>query len=152
MNKSQIISVQASAGSGKTYNLAKRYLYLLLDSGSHTSIKNVIAVTFTNKAAVEMKYRVMSYLKKAALSLDTGNFFDDLKLSKNEIADKSSVVLKEILESYDNFNISTIDSFKNHILKSCAISVDLSPNFTVERDYSGNLLFSLEIFLQKVQI
>ncbi|MDR0800243.1 MAG: UvrD-helicase domain-containing protein [Endomicrobium sp.] len=152
MNKSQIISVQASAGSGKTYNLAKRYLYLLLDSDSHVGIKNVIAVTFTNKAAVEMKYRVISYLKKAALSLDAGNFFDDLKLPKNEIAEKSAAVLKEILESYDNFNISTIDSFKNHILKSCAISIDLSPNFTVERDYSDNLLFSLEIFLQKAQI
>ncbi|MDR3253714.1 MAG: UvrD-helicase domain-containing protein [Endomicrobium sp.] len=151
MEKSQIISVQASAGSGKTYNLAKRYLYLLLDSDSDAEIKNIVAVTFTNKAAVEMKYRVISYLKKAALSLDTGDFFDDLKLTRNEIAKKSLVILENILESYDNFNISTIDSFKNHILKSCAINIDLSPNFSIEQDYSDNLSFALEVFLKKAQ-
>jgi len=152
VGKSQIISVQASAGSGKTYSLANRYLYLLLGSGKDTGIKNIIAVTFTNKAALEMKSRVISYLKKAALCLETGSFFDDLKLTKDEIVEKSAVVLNDIFESYDNFNISTIDSFKNRILKSCAINIDVSPNFTVKRDYSDNLLFSLEIFLQKAQI
>ena len=151
MNKSQIISMQASAGSGKTYNLAKRYIYLLLGPNKETSIKNIIAVTFTNKAAVEMKCRVLNYLKKAALFLDTGDFFDDLKLTKTEISQKSIAVLEDILRFYDNFNISTMDSFKNHILKSCAISIDLSPNFTIEQDYSDNLLFSLENFLQKAQ-
>ncbi|GHT69371.1 hypothetical protein AGMMS49950_01960 [Endomicrobiia bacterium] len=151
MNKSQIIAVQASAGSGKTYNLAKRYIYLLLSSNDCASIKNIIAVTFTNKAAVEMKRRVMDYLKKGALSLDAGDFFNDLPLTKNEIAEKSLIVLKNILEFYDNFNISTMDSFKNHILKSCAISIGIPPNFTIERDYTASLLLSLEIFLQKSQ-
>jgi len=151
MDGSQIISVQASAGSGKTYSLAKRYIYLLLSSGDGIGIKNIIAVTFTNKAAVEMKYRVISYLKKAALSLDTGGFFDGLKLTESEISEKSAAVLKDILESYDNFNISTIDSFKNHILKSCALSIGISPNFVIERDYSAALLFSLEVFLRNAQ-
>ncbi|MDR1511335.1 MAG: UvrD-helicase domain-containing protein [Endomicrobium sp.] len=152
MNKSQIISVQASAGSGKTYSLANRYLCLLLGSDENIGIKNIIAVTFTNKAVVEMKYRVISYLKKAALCLNTGVFFDNLKLTKAKLAEKSGVILKDIFESYDNFNISTIDSFKNHILKSCAMNVDISPNFTIEKDYSDSLLFSLEIFFQKTQI
>ncbi|GHT51213.1 UvrD/REP helicase [Endomicrobiia bacterium] len=151
MNKSQIVAVQASAGSGKTYNLAKRYIYLLLSSDDCTSIKNIIAVTFTNKAAVEMKHRVMDYLKKGALSLDAGDFFNDLPLTKNEIAEKSLIVLKNILEFYDNFNISTMDSFKNHILKSCAINIGIPPSFTIERDYTASLLLSLEIFLQKSQ-
>jgi ATP-dependent exoDNAse (exonuclease V) beta subunit len=152
MKKSQIISVLASAGSGKTYSLAKRYLYLLLSSDDNIVIKNIIAVTFTNKAAVEMKYRVIDYLKKAALSLDTGSFFDELKLTRDEIAQRSAAALKDIFKFYDNFNINTIDSFKNRILKSCAMSIDLSPNFVIEQDYSNNLLFSLEIFLQKAQI
>ncbi|OEG71640.1 hypothetical protein ATZ36_02485 [Candidatus Endomicrobiellum trichonymphae] len=151
MNKSQIISVLASSGTGKTYNLAKRYLYLLLGSDDNTGIKNIIVVTFTNKAAVEMKYRVIDYLKKAALALDTGNFFDELKLTKDKIAQRSAAVLKDIFKFYDNFNISTIDSFKNRILKSCAMNIDLSPNFVIEQDYSDNLMFSLEIFLQKAQ-
>jgi ATP-dependent exoDNAse (exonuclease V) beta subunit len=144
--------VLASAGSGKTYNLAKRYIYLLLSSNDNTGIKNIIALTFTNKAAVEMKCRIIDYLKKAALSLDTGNFFDELELTKDKIAHRSAVILKDIFKFYDNFNISTIDSFKNRILKSCAMSIDLSPNFVIEQDYSDNLLFSLEIFLQKAQV
>jgi ATP-dependent exoDNAse (exonuclease V) beta subunit len=150
MRKSQIISVLASAGTGKTYNLAKRYLYLLLSSNDN-AIKNIIAITFTNKAAVEMKYRVIDYLKKAALSSDTDNFFGELGLTKDEAAQRSVAVLKDIFKFYDNFNISTIDSFKNRILKSCAMSIDLSPNFVIEQDYSDNLMFSLEIFLQKAR-
>jgi ATP-dependent exoDNAse (exonuclease V) beta subunit len=151
MSKSQIISVQASAGSGKTYNLAKRYIYLLFNFNENTNIKNIIAVTFTNKAAVEMKYRVINYLKKAALEEDCDGFFDDLKLSKQEIAQKSLAILKMIFSCYDSFNISTIDSFKNRILKSCAMSIDISPNFTIEQDYSDNLAFALEVFLQNTR-
>jgi ATP-dependent exoDNAse (exonuclease V) beta subunit len=149
MNTSQITLVHSSAGSGKTYNLAKRYLYLLLSSNNNIDIKNVIAVTFTNKAAVEMKYRILSYLKMATLSQNTGNFFADLNLSCEEISRRSSCILENILEHYDSFNISTLDSFKNHILKSCAINIDISPNFSIEQDYSKNLKFALEAFLHK---
>ncbi|MDR1122672.1 MAG: UvrD-helicase domain-containing protein [Endomicrobium sp.] len=151
MNKSKIISVKSSAGSGKTYSLAKRYIYLLFNSDENINIKNIIAVTFTNKAAVEMKYRVINYLKKAALEKKSCNFFDDLKLSKQKIAKKSKAILKVILSCYDSFNISTIDSFKNRILKSCAMCIDISPNFIIEQDYSDNLMFALENFLQKTQ-
>ncbi|MDR1260081.1 MAG: UvrD-helicase domain-containing protein [Endomicrobium sp.] len=151
MEKFQIISVQASAGSGKTYSLAKRYLYLLLDQNNDAEVKNIVAVTFTNKAAIEMKYRIINYLKKAALLLDADNFFCGLKLTKNEIAKRSITILNSVFESHDNFNIGTIDSFKNYILKSCAINIDLSPNFNIEQDYSDNLLFALSIFLKKSQ-
>lgn len=147
-NKPQIISVQASAGSGKTYSLAKRYLYLLMNKDNEARLNNIIAVTFTNKAAIEMKYRVIMYLKKAALSLDTQGVFDSLNLTQNNLAKKSSEVLEDILNNYDSFNISTIDSFKNHILKSCAINIDLSPNFRIEKDYSEHLMFSLDSFLE----
>ncbi|AKL98257.1 UvrD-helicase domain-containing protein [Endomicrobium proavitum] len=151
-DKPQITSVQASAGSGKTYNLAKRYITLLLersDSASPVSIKNVIAVTFANKAAVEMKYRVIEYLKKAALSLDTGDILKDLNLSEKEKSVCSAKILNDILENYDNFNISTIDSFINRILKACAINVGISPNFKIEKDISENLSFSVDSFLKK---
>jgi len=151
-DKCQIVSVQASAGSGKTYSLAKRYITLLL--GAHNdevpaSIKNIIAVTFANKAAVEMKYRVMEYLKKAALFLDTGDVFDGLRLSAKEKSARSAKALNDILENYDSFNISTIDSFINRILKACAINIGVSPNFTVEKDASDNLSFAVDSLLKK---
>jgi ATP-dependent exoDNAse (exonuclease V) beta subunit len=149
MNIPQITLVQASAGSGKTYNLARRYLYLLLSSDYNVNIKNIIAVTFTNKAAIEMKYRILKYLKMAALLQDTGTLFADFGISQKEISKRSFFVLENILEHYDSFNISTLDSFKNHILKSCAINIGISPNFSIEQDYSKNLKFALEAFLHK---
>ncbi|MDR1418295.1 MAG: UvrD-helicase domain-containing protein [Endomicrobium sp.] len=143
----QITLMQASAGSGKTYNLAKRYLYLLLGSFDSVDIKNIIAVTFTNKAAVEMKYRILNYLKMAALMQDSKGFFSELNMSQKDVSRKSLLALQNILEYYDSFNISTLDSFKNRILKSCAINMDISPNFSIEQDYSQNLKFALETFL-----
>ncbi|MDR1522588.1 MAG: UvrD-helicase domain-containing protein [Endomicrobium sp.] len=150
MNISQITLVQASAGSGKTYNLAKRYLYLLLSSDyNNVNIKNIIAVTFTNKAAIEMKYRILNYLKMAALGQNVGTFFADFGISRKEISRRSFLALGDILEHYNSFNISTLDSFKNYILKSCAINIGISPNFSIEQDYSKNLKFALEAFLHK---
>ncbi|MDR1052351.1 MAG: UvrD-helicase domain-containing protein [Endomicrobium sp.] len=150
MIKTKIISVQASAGSGKTYSLAKRYIYLLFKLDNDVEIKNIVAITFTNKAAFEMKNRVINYLKKAALSIYTDDFFDDFELSKIEITRKSLKILEIIFKLYDDFNISTIDSFKNHILKSCAFNINLSPNFTIEKDYSSDLMFSIESFFKNI--
>jgi ATP-dependent exoDNAse (exonuclease V) beta subunit len=150
MTKTKIVSVQASAGSGKTYNLAKRYIYLLFKLNNNIEIKNIVAITFTNKAAFEMKNRVINYLKKAALSIYTDDFFDDFKLTKIEITKKSLKILETIFKLYDDFNISTIDSFKNHILKSCAFNINISPNFTIEKDYSSDLMFSVESFFKNI--
>ncbi|MCL2334454.1 MAG: UvrD-helicase domain-containing protein [Endomicrobia bacterium] len=145
---SQIILTQASAGSGKTYSLAKRYIYLLLNSDGKNSFKNIIAVTFANKAAVEMKYRIINYLKKAALSLDTEGIFDGAWLTQRQARAKSREMLSAILKDYDGFNISTIDSFINRILKACAFNLGISPNFTVEKEYSDHLYFALDSFLR----
>ena len=143
----RILSVQASAGSGKTHSLAKRYINLLLSkSEEKVSLKNVIAVTFANKAAIEMKYRVMEYLKKAALGLDAKDIFS--AADKKTLPLKSKKILDEILNRYDDFNISTIDSFINRILKACAVNTGLSPNFRVEKEHSKHLAFALDSFLQ----
>lgn len=140
--ENKIICLQASAGSGKTYNLAKRYIRLLFDGNKP---ENIMAVTFTNKAYIEMKYRIIDYLKKAALGLETGDIFDGIKDCQSE----SSKILDGILKNYGSFNIKTIDSFKNYILKSCALILDISPNFSIEKDYSDYLMFALDSFLQK---
>lgn len=68
-NQSSLI-VEASAGSGKTYELAKRYIQLLFHPNLQTDeipLRNILAVTFTNKAAFEMKGRILEFLKKIAL-------------------------------------------------------------------------------------
>jgi ATP-dependent exoDNAse (exonuclease V) beta subunit len=137
----QIISVSASAGSGKTYALAKRYIELLFEN----PLKSVIAMTFANKAAVEMKYRAIEYLKKGALGLDAQDVFKDL----SDVKEKSAEILKAIFENYDNFNIGTIDSFKNFILKACAINLNMSPNYSIETKYEPYLALSVDAFIKE---
>ncbi|MDR2772164.1 MAG: UvrD-helicase domain-containing protein, partial [Elusimicrobiota bacterium] len=141
-DQAQIISVSASAGSGKTYNLAKRYIELIF---ADNQIKNIVAITFANKAALEMKSRVIEYLKKAALNVDTQKIFDSLDDKQN----KSIMLLEKILNDYDDFNISTIDSFKNNLLKACAFNLNLSPEFTIENKYDEYLRFAVEAFVRK---
>ncbi|MDR3243593.1 MAG: UvrD-helicase domain-containing protein [Elusimicrobiota bacterium] len=140
----QILCVEASAGSGKTYNLAKRYIKLLFEDNK---INNIIAVTFANKAAIEMKKRVLNYLKEGALGLDNGAFFEDFKLSSKQISKRSFQILDEIMDYYDYFNMSTIDHFKNSILKSCAINLNISPNFKIEKKQDKYISFAVDAFL-----
>lgn len=62
------IVVSASAGSGKTYTLAQRYVqFLLSDRIPNSGLRNILAMTFTNLAAKEMRQRVLRYLKALAL-------------------------------------------------------------------------------------
>ena len=57
---SQLTVYKASAGSGKTFTLAKEYMVLVIQDPS--SYRNILAVTFTNKATEEMKNRIISKL------------------------------------------------------------------------------------------
>ncbi|MCK5492942.1 MAG: UvrD-helicase domain-containing protein, partial [Candidatus Omnitrophica bacterium] len=69
---SLVVNVEASAGSGKTYTLAKRYIYLLLKPQHELDLiplRYILAITFTNKATVEMKERILEFLKKIALDV-----------------------------------------------------------------------------------
>ena len=64
----QVTIVEASAGSGKTYCLAGRYIRLLMGGSlAEIPLKSVLAITFSNKAALEMKERILEFLKMLAL-------------------------------------------------------------------------------------
>ncbi len=156
MNKNpltQIFVVEASAGSGKTYSLAKRYLKILFN-GQNNSLKEILAITFTNKASIEMKSRILNLLKK--LSFDS---FDNLS-EKNELLEylftdatsakqKAYLLLENIIKNYTFFQVRTIDSFVNSLVYSCAFKLNLSTNFKIEDAYSDYLLYSLDDLIEK---
>ena len=119
------LAYSASAGSGKTFALSVRYLSLLF-LGEEPS--NILAATFTNKAATEMKQRVISLLihledKEAELS----KIAQETGFSKEEILERQPKVLENFLSS-TNY-IVTLDSFFTSILRSASLYIDIEPDF-----------------------
>ena len=132
---------RASAGTGKTYTLAARYIALLMDEDSNYLYRNILAVTFTNKATAEMKQRILSYLYLIAEGKDDG-FLKSVKgyMTKNKaknddwFRDKARCVYHNILEDYDNMRVVTIDSFLQTLVSGMAQAVGIGASFNVVLD------------------
>ncbi len=143
MSSPQITAVEASAGSGKTTQLAKNYLKILLGSDNPTAFRNILAVTFTNKAANEMKGRVLKYLKL----LEFGEIPRELEdIPDNTNADKGrpSRIIEAIFDRYDNFRVQTIDSFVKSIINACAMLTEHTGSFDVRHDHKDFIAYSLD--------
>jgi len=128
------INYRASAGSGKTYQLVLEYLALALKDGKRDNFKHILAITFTNKAAAEMKERILSSLKTLSKGEDDElkkNLLDKDKTLRN-IEHQAGKVLKKILHNYSNFAVTTIDSFINRLVRSFTYETDIPAGFDVE--------------------
>jgi ATP-dependent helicase/nuclease subunit A len=129
--------VTASAGSGKTTALTRRYLQLILsDKIPFNTLKNVLAITFTNNAASEMKERILKGLKEAAFKIENAenNLPGIISLDKDALAAKAARVVDDILDHFSDFQVQTIDSFITRILKSAAPEFGLPPDFSISID------------------
>lgn len=132
---SSLTVYKASAGSGKTFTLAVAYIKLLV--ANPASYRNILAVTFTNKATEEMKTRILSqlygisrglaesddYLKKIAL---------ETQMAEDDIRKAASAALSLLIHNYDYFHVETIDTFFQSVLRNLARELDLSANLRVE--------------------
>lgn len=128
------INYRASAGSGKTYQLVLEYLAIALKKGNNNNFKHILAITFTNKAASEMKERILSSLKALSKGEDSElkqNLLDKNK-SLSNIEQQAEKVLKKILHNYSNFAVTTIDSFINRLVRSFTYETDIPAGFEVE--------------------
>lgn len=129
---------RSSAGSGKTYTLVKEYLKMVLNDTE--SFKNVLAVTFTNKAAAEMKSRIIEALTK--LTRGEAAELKEKLISegvKGDIETSSALVLKNILHKYSYFSVSTIDSFFHKVIRSFARELKLQLGYNIELDQQAVL-------------
>ena len=132
--------VNASAGSGKTYNLVRNYLRLLLsENENRAEINQIMAMTFTNKASIEMKSRIMSDLDKLANGKEEAkSYLEEISRfvgTTPEVTQKKArLVLRKILHQYEDFNVMTIDKFNLKLIRSFARDLDLPENFEISLD------------------
>jgi ATP-dependent exoDNAse (exonuclease V) beta subunit len=140
--------LKSSAGSGKTYALVREYLRLALSSGTQPGYyRHILAITFTNAAAGEMKERVLSALNamgsEAPTDRRTASMLIDLALdlgiSQEEVRARALGVHDHMLHHYSSITISTIDSFSHRLVRSFARDLFISHDFEVEMDLKRHL-------------
>ena len=124
---------KSSAGSGKTHQLTLEYLKLALRD--KMAFKDILGVTFTNKATSEMKSRIVKVLETLSHGKDHAMKFDlmaALHLSASDLKKRAEEVLSSILHQYGRFSIVTIDSFFYQVIRSFAQEMSLQGSFNVD--------------------
>tara|TARA_R110002124_G_scaffold393_2_gene1762 strand:- start:1718 stop:4849 length:3132 start_codon:yes stop_codon:yes gene_type:complete len=149
----------ASAGSGKTFTIAKSYIKILVQAKSNDQFKFILAITFTNKAVGEMKERIINMLKlfssEESLSLPHPMFkviCEELSIPPKQLHNKSKQILKHIIHNYGAFDISTIDGFTHRVIRTFAHDLKLPVNFEVELDQERLLNLAVDSLIAKAGV
>ncbi|MDE6309228.1 MAG: UvrD-helicase domain-containing protein, partial [Muribaculaceae bacterium] len=148
---------KASAGSGKTYTLAKEYILQLvaykvktddadaprrynLRQPGERAHRTILAITFSNQATDEMKSRIIEELAKLADMSKESNYRKDFVkeygFDPQRLAEVAQQALQDLLFDFRFFNVSTIDSFFQGVIRSFAREIDLPGNYEVEMNDS----------------
>jgi len=169
MNKKPLKLFSASAGAGKTYTLTINYLTLALSEVDPKGyFRKILAVTFTNKAAEEMKKRIVEFL----FSISQNKFFEKTdvkkyekseeiitkilselnndKISKDELINRANQTLHQMLQDYGLFSVMTIDAFVQKLSQSFIEELNLPDQFEVVLDNKKLLTDLIDEILDKI--
>ncbi len=146
--------MRASAGSGKTYNLARKYLSLLIGNPDKYAYRHVLAVTFTNKATEEMKSRILKELHLLTVCPESSPYFSGFVPScigsASELKERAGTVLFNILHDYGAFSVSTIDRFFQQTLKAFSREIGQYASYQVELDKKSLVQESVDRLLDSL--
>ena len=125
---------KASAGSGKTFTLATEYIKLVVQDPQ--CYRNILAVTFTNKATEEMKMRILSQLYGIWKRLPDSDKYkkvirEKTGLSDTVVSERAGMALGYLLHNYNYFRVETIDTFFQGVLRNLARELDLTANLRI---------------------
>jgi ATP-dependent exoDNAse (exonuclease V) beta subunit len=144
----------ASAGSGKTYALVKEYLKIILSSPKNDAYRNILAITFTNKAVHEMKSRIVGSLSEFAKDTPSSKAQElmqdisvDTRLSIIQIKTKAQQIIKHLIHNYAAFDISTIDKFTHKVIRAFAHDLNLPMTFEVTLDTENLLIEAVDAII-----
>ncbi|MBE9488533.1 MAG: UvrD-helicase domain-containing protein [Bacteroidetes bacterium] len=148
---SRLNIIKASAGSGKTYTLAYNYVKMLIMNPY--SYRNILAVTFTNKATAEMKQRILDELDVLANNKSNSYLSKlqaELSLSDRVILKHAKEAQELILHDYSRFSVITIDKFFVKILKSFERELGLESDSTINLDAEYFVSLSVDRLLEQM--
>ena len=152
----ELLVYKASAGSGKTFTLAVEYIkHLILNPRAY---RQILAVTFTNKATAEMKERILQQLYGIWLSDPASEPYlnrirEDLRqknLSDSDIRRAAGTALQYMLHDYSRFRVETIDSFFQSVMRNLARELELSPNLNIELNNADVLSNAVDSLIEKL--
>ena len=150
----QVTILKASAGSGKTYSLTERFVQFLLSNKiPQNHLRNILAITFSNNAAKEMKGRILSWLKDLYFKdpEKTEALSEIVSVKKDHLAGKAGATIDEILKNYTEFQVKTIDSFMTSIYKASAVNLGYSPDFSMVMAPESIMAYAFNRFLRGVR-
>lgn len=152
-NNSQLLVYKASAGSGKTFTLAVEYMKMLISNPK--AYRNILAVTFTNKATTEMKERILSQLYGISINdKDSAPYLNKLKeelnMDETEIRQKADEALTLMIHDYSRFRVETIDSFFQSVMRNLARELELGANLNIDLDNLNALSEAVDSMIEKL--
>ncbi len=140
--------ISASAGSGKTYTLTQRYVqFLLSDKVPDNDLSAILAVTFTNNAAKEMKARILGWLKELALDKNCKKMDETLalvSLGRDKAHKRAQALVERVIANYSDFHIQTIDSFLARVMAASADELKLPLKAEITMSY--DILIDLALY------
>ncbi|MDH8702526.1 ATP-dependent helicase/nuclease subunit A [Dysgonomonadaceae bacterium PH5-43] len=156
---SKIKIYKASAGSGKTYTLAKEYIKELLVAESDYNYRHILAVTFTKDATGEMLDRILAELYGLAFNTEESQGFinsiistlklEKISLSEEQIRTRAQKLLNNILHDYSRLSITTIDSFFQKILRNLARELGKGSKYNLEMNTNKTLQEAVRLTIEK---
>ena len=151
----ELLVYKASAGSGKTFTLAVEYIKRLIKNPR--AYRQILAVTFTNKATAEMKERIVQQLygiwqgdqdSEAYLNRIREDLGDDLPTE--ELRTRAGMALQYMLHDYSRFRVETIDSFFQSVMRNLARELELAPNLNIELNNAEVLDEAVDSLIEKL--
>lgn len=149
----ELLVYKASAGSGKTFTLAVEYIkHLVLNPYAY---RQILAVTFTNKATTEMKERILQQLYgiwkgDAASEAYLDHIRQQCDLPDEVLRKRAGQALQNILHDYSRFRVETIDSFFQSVMRNLARELELSPNLNIELNNAEVLDEAVDSLIEKL--